>query len=169
MNNIEKALNTWYPDDNTKHFELLHPALALAGESGELLDLLKKHLFKPGVNWNDIGKHNISMIEDELGDWTYYDRIIEYIQNEQAFKKVELPDDMADTIIHLVTLNYVVSLFVYRLIVKNYFDDNSRISMQYIFGYILQNLDKDYQDIVDKNFIKLNPEDGSKHGWKGAK
>lgn len=168
MNNIEKALQTWYPDDNQKHLELLHPALALAGETGELLDLLKKHLFKPGVNWDDAGKYDIPMIEDELGDWTYYDRIIEYIQNEQSFKKIDLPENMAEVITELVTLNYIVALFVYRLIVKNHFDENSRISMQYLFSQILQYTGKGYQDIVNKNFIKLNPKDGSKHGWKGA-
>ena len=162
MNNTEKALNTWYPVDNPKHFDLLHPALALAGETGELLDLLKKHLFKPGVSWND-------KLDAELGDWSYYDRVIDYIINNTSFTSVRLPEEYAYEIVTLVTLNYVVAHFVYRLIVKNDFNQNSRLSMQQMFGEFLSMTDKDYQDIVDKNFVKLNPDDGSKHGWANAK
>lgn len=55
----ELALLTWYAADDPRHKELIHPAIALAGECGELLDLLKKEMFKPDVSWSDckICKH----------------------------------------------------------------------------------------------------------------
>lgn len=52
-NAIAKALKTWYPKDHSLHNDLLHPAIGLAGEAGELLDLYKKERFKEGVSWWD--------------------------------------------------------------------------------------------------------------------
>ena len=53
MTPIEKCLKTWYEPDHSLHLDPLHPALGLAGEAGELLDLYKKERFKDGVSWWD--------------------------------------------------------------------------------------------------------------------
>ena len=93
MNSIEKALKTWYPKDHPLHLDLLHPAIGLAGEAGELLDLYKKEAYKDGVSWWDCAYCNSSQPNhyenrclaifeptqytpktlDELGDlWFYF-------------------------------------------------------------------------------------------------
>jgi NTP pyrophosphatase (non-canonical NTP hydrolase) len=61
-----RALETWYEADHPLHSEKLHPAIGLAGEVGELLNLMKKHLFKPGYQADDLN------FLDELGDCLYY-------------------------------------------------------------------------------------------------
>lgn len=68
----ERALKTWYPEGHDLHRHPLHPTIALAGEAGELLNLLKKHRFKPGftATWDDV--------VDELGDCLYYLAILAY-------------------------------------------------------------------------------------------
>lgn len=47
-----RALETWYDDDHHLHDNLQPSVMGLAGEAGEMLDLLKKHLFKPGCKAN---------------------------------------------------------------------------------------------------------------------
>lgn len=48
---IEKALLTWYPKDHELHMDTRHPAIKLAGEAGEILDLYGKDQYKPGFDW----------------------------------------------------------------------------------------------------------------------
>ena len=45
---IQRALETWYEPDHPLHNDPLHPAIGLAGEAGELLDLYKKEQFVDG-------------------------------------------------------------------------------------------------------------------------
>ena len=68
----KRALKTWYPVGHPLHNDRLHPILALAGEAGELANLHKKVLYKPGFKADDL-----DYIE-ELGDCLYYVAILAY-------------------------------------------------------------------------------------------
>jgi NTP pyrophosphatase (non-canonical NTP hydrolase) len=69
---IELALKTWYSEHHEHHFNLEPNLLGLAGEAGEMVDVLKKDRFKNG--------HEVSRATwlDELGDFWYYLRIVSY-------------------------------------------------------------------------------------------
>ena len=43
----QQALNTWYHNGASLREQQIHALLGLAGETGELVDLLKKHFYKP--------------------------------------------------------------------------------------------------------------------------
>lgn len=68
----KRALKTWYPKDNALHMDKLHPILGLAGEAGELVNLWKKHNYKPKFLAS-----NADFI-DEMGDCLYYLAILAY-------------------------------------------------------------------------------------------
>lgn len=68
----ERALETWYEPEHPLHSEKLHPTIGLAGEVGELLNLMKKHHYKPGYQADDLD------FLDELGDYLYYFAILAY-------------------------------------------------------------------------------------------
>ena len=68
----QRALKTWYPRNHALHNDRLHPILALAGEAGELANLHKKVLYKPGFKADDL-----DYIE-ELRDCLYYITILAY-------------------------------------------------------------------------------------------
>ena len=67
-----RALETWYTPDHELEFNLQPSIMGLAGEAGELLDLLKKDLFKPNT---DVLPHHYL---NELGDCLYYLSIIAF-------------------------------------------------------------------------------------------
>jgi NTP pyrophosphatase (non-canonical NTP hydrolase) len=67
------ALRTWHDDRVPRETQIAHAALGLAGESGELADLIKKHLYKPGRD------ASADAIADELGDVLYYAIIIAHL------------------------------------------------------------------------------------------
>ncbi len=69
---IELALRTWYPKDHPLHLDPIHPAMGLAGETGEILNKRKKDLFKVNYEWSEFDEL------DELGDIWYYIRILFY-------------------------------------------------------------------------------------------
>ena len=62
----ERALNTWYAKPHPLYGDWRPAAMGLSGESGELLDLIKKHYYKPEFC------ANLSAIKDELGDVLFY-------------------------------------------------------------------------------------------------
>ena len=68
----KRALKTWYPEGHELHDHILLPVLALTGEAGELANLFKKDMFKPGFEAS-----NDDYIE-ELGDCLYYVAILAY-------------------------------------------------------------------------------------------
>ena len=99
------ALATWYDKSNPLHLDPRHPVIKLAGEAGEILDLYGKHEYKPGFDWwnckhcgqiENCGKLNnscpgyIPLILDELGDYSYYLRILAY-QKEMTFEDIGKP------------------------------------------------------------------------------
>lgn len=67
------ALRTWHGDDVNRSLQMIHAALGLAGETGELVDMLKKHLYKPG-NFT-----SRAAVADELGDVFYYVLILAHL------------------------------------------------------------------------------------------
>lgn len=67
------ALMTWHKHNVPRSFQISHAALGLAGETGELVDLIKKHLYKPGRT------ASAAQISDELGDVMYYVIILAWL------------------------------------------------------------------------------------------
>jgi NTP pyrophosphatase (non-canonical NTP hydrolase) len=63
-------LRTWHGGDVAPREQQIHAALGLAGETGELIDILKKHFYKPGYVAAQ------SQILDELADVFYYVAVI---------------------------------------------------------------------------------------------
>jgi len=66
----KRSLETWYYPDHELYHNLLPSVMGLSGESGELLELVKKINFKPGYI-----RTNTKLL-DELGDVLYYVSII---------------------------------------------------------------------------------------------
>jgi NTP pyrophosphatase (non-canonical NTP hydrolase) len=68
-----QALSTWHGDDVPLREQRLHALLGLAGETGELVDMLKKHFYKPG--------HEAApdRVKDELSDVLYYVAILSHL------------------------------------------------------------------------------------------
>ena len=75
MNDViqQRALSTWHSNGFPAHLQRDHAILGLVGEAGELADLHKKDVFKPG--------HESSKQEriDELGDVLYYVAILAHL------------------------------------------------------------------------------------------
>ena len=65
-----QALLTWYGDDTSIREQQIHASLGLAGETGELIDMLKKHFYKPGREASQ------EQVKDELSDVLYYVAIL---------------------------------------------------------------------------------------------
>lgn len=61
----ERVLKTWSSESDYSE-QLMHAAMGLSGEAGELLDLVKKGLFKPNYSLSR------DDLVDELGDCLYY-------------------------------------------------------------------------------------------------
>ena len=68
------ALRTWYPRAHKLHEDMLPSIMGIAGESGELLDKLKKIMFKPG--YDSIERND--ELREELVDVWYYVRVLAY-------------------------------------------------------------------------------------------
>lgn len=69
----QRALSTWHSNGFPIDLQRDHAILGLVGEAGELADLHKKDVFKPG--------HESSKQEriDELGDVLYYVAILAHL------------------------------------------------------------------------------------------
>ena len=68
-----QVLRTWHDNSVPVREQRLHAALGLAGETGELIDLLKKHFYKPGYEVNG------DKVKDELSDVLYYLAVIAHL------------------------------------------------------------------------------------------
>ena len=69
----QQALRTWHNATVPLREQRLHALLGLAGETGELVDLLKKHFYKPGH------EATREVVMDELSDVLYYTAVLSYL------------------------------------------------------------------------------------------
>ncbi len=161
------ALLTWYPIDSPLHLDARHPAIGLAGEAGELLNLYKKFEYKPGHSFD---KEKFIL---ELSDYSYYLRILAYIKGvtftslcieyAEIYQKRYTKDDI------LKLLNGLMSESSGLL---NHFIYDSTIGTGYLRGCtfyflaILHKLDTPLPVLLDLNYKKLNTE--TQHGWANA-
>lgn len=190
MNNaIELSLKTWYPKDHPLHLDPLHPALGLAGEAGELLNLYKKERFKDGVSWWDCARcghsqdgHNngectlsiypiglcpcesyTPKILDELGDAWYYLRILAY-QSQCEFvtylNKDNQQDNILDVLISINTFSGKILTMVSHGEKINTFLLNSVFNF-YLNALLL--LDFTLDQATESNWAKLSAR--GNNGW----
>ena len=68
-----QALSTWYGSDVPLKEQRIHALLGLAGETGELVDVLKKHFYKPGYEATQ------DKVKDELSDVLYYMAVLSHL------------------------------------------------------------------------------------------
>ncbi|HMT21663.1 MAG TPA: nucleoside triphosphate pyrophosphohydrolase family protein [Promineifilum sp.] len=68
-----QALRTWHNTTVSLREQRIHALLGLAGETGELVDLLKKHFYKPDR------EATREMVMDELADVLYYVAILSHL------------------------------------------------------------------------------------------
>lgn len=185
----EKALASWYKEGNELRLDPRHPLIKLAGEAGEILDLFGKHEYKPGFNWWNC-KHckatriqheaNINsakfcnkgytpLILDELGDFSYYLRIVTY-QQEVSFEMLcegftpftacleELLNDLAYR-----------SIKLHKMWLKTQKVNPYELQiLTFIFLTILERLEVPLEEVLALNYKKLNSED-TQHGWSAAR
>jgi hypothetical protein len=178
---IELALKTWYPKDHPLHSEMRHPAMKLAGEAGELLDLYGKHEYKPGFDWwycKKCGNNRHTQIDDcltyaplvldELGDFTYYFRIICYIAGIEMIPRKEPTFNSEwdiDNLLAVMAGNSCIILVEYL----DYGNLVNEASFHIIWGCLtalFEKLNTTWEEVIELNYIKLN--DSDYHGWKGA-
>lgn len=69
----QQALRTWHNTTAPLREQRIHALLGLAGETGELVDLLKKHFYKPDREATQ------AMVMDELSDVLYYVAILSHL------------------------------------------------------------------------------------------
>lgn len=186
---IEQALITWYPKGHPLHLDLLHPAIGWAGEGGELVDLLKKQLFKGGVSWWDCvhcgesgdwhsknnsfcgngwieSRHTVytPKVLDELGDFGYYQRIINYISKHPDCK---FDSEVDEITILLADLNLYSAQLLVDLIHRRKIDTGRLKLAQQRFDRILEIFDCSLDQLTELNWQKLK--DGDHHGWATAR
>ena len=187
------ALLTWYNNDNPLHFEPRHPVIALAGEAGELLDLFKKNEYKPNFSWwkckvcgfmpaekrrsevdyfaytcmNDAV--HTPLILDELGDYSYYLRILAYqkgVSFEELCECGYIPGYKLDMLLAMLNEHSAKALRDYIEIgmkpPRTILEFLSRLFLSVLVG-----LDTTLQTVLDLNYKKLNSEP-SNHGWHNA-
>lgn len=191
------ALRTWYSKDNPLHFEPRHAVIKLAGEAGEILDLYGKHEYKPNFSWwnckhcgYDKASHGDALycpiasfepifytplILDELGDYSYYLRILAY-QKELTFEEsYNLYQDVNhklfysnDDLLELLSdLNMASGEVLSRYLQANNVWSGRLADCVLYFMATLDNLDITLQQVLDLNYKKLNS-DPTNHGWRNA-
>ncbi len=195
-----KSLKTWYPVGHELHFDSRHPCIKLAGEVGELLDLYAKDEYKPNFSWwnckhcnhehtgicktwHNLGPDSddfyvcecndyIPLVLDELGDISYYLRILAYHKRVtfeafcsefEKYLNYYVKDDLLKLLTGLMNnSDTVLSDFV--------FDDIIELGhlkyCVYFFLAILHKLDCSLEKLLELNYKKLNTE--NQHGWRHA-
>lgn len=186
----EKSLASWYKEENPLRLEPRHPLIAMIEESGELMGCFKKHNFKPNWNWFErceckhVEAHHLAkgclvpgcscrgfypIILAELGDYSYYLRIVTY-QQEVSF---EMLCDAFEPF--TASLEELLNDLVYRSarLHKKWLKFNTIDKMElqvivFIFLTILERLEVSLETVLDLNHKKLNSED-TQHGWSAAR
>ncbi len=192
-----KALATWYSKDSPLHFDSRHPCIKLAGECGELLDAFAKNEYKPNFSWwvckmcsfmpadkkrseTDYyaftcmnGKEHTPLVLDELGDISYYLRILAYqkgVTFEALCSEFEKYLDyyVKDDLLKLLTCLMDSSSTVLNDFVHDEVIELGHLQYcAYFFLAILHKLDCSLSHLLDLNYKKLNSE-VTNHGWANA-
>jgi hypothetical protein len=171
---IELARRTWYPVDHEHHFNLEPSLLGLAGEAGEMIDLLKKERFKNGYKTNHKWLN-------ELGDFWYYLRIVSYQVTALGYCEYPLVEyKWNDHIIstskpfHIHSnINWLCAdmLAKFGLVPEwEIFQSSEQLASLYRFLLLrLQQLDCTIEQLTEINWQKLKP--GSERGeeWREAR
>lgn len=155
----ELALSTWYapddPDAPPKDGQILHACMGLAGEAGEMIDLLKKQMFaKPGFVYNP------ARDVDELGDFWYYLRVLAAL--------VEIPLPQGDVELN-ATEAIQVNLLGLILSTSSYILLGPPPEPDEIFNLCQRTCIRAAQlgwtmtEVTMLNWLKLR---GGNHGWK---
>ena len=180
---IAKALETWCPKDHPLHLDPLHPAMGLAGEAGKLIDLYKKELYKKGYSWWDCkncgkgqSEHYPSgrcktffecnrlytpLVLDELGDLTYYLRILMYQSQSIFLHRVDNNTPLIDTLAFLG--HYSNNLLIDVIRTKQV----SRNELEAVWFNVLRlcnHLETDLKTVLELNYAKLSAPGGN--GWQ---
>jgi len=176
---VKAALETWYNKADFRHLDPRHPAIKLAGEAGELLDLYGKHEYKPDFTWwqckhcNQIEafheavclKPFTSLVLDELGDWFYYWRILCYQDGNIALDTLEQAGLKGDIFSLLTDLaEHSVNLLVdYK---NGQFINTEELCLAgKTLLDILATLDCSIEKLAELNYRKLN-DDPTHNGWQ---
>lgn len=181
----EKCMPTWYDKNNPLYLDPRHPLIALAGEAGELLNLLKKHEYKPGFDWWNCkhcgmtkdyhtrfmcDKGYTPLVLDEFGDYSYYLRILMWqsrLSFEQATRDYK-PTDFSHSL-----ERYLCDLNLHSAKQYDYWLRSGKISkgryqrIVFAFMAILSKLDCTLDNLTELNYTKLNSEP-TNHGWKNV-
>ena len=157
---IDMALETWYLPDHPLYKDPFHPALGLAGEAGELIDLYKKEKFKISCSWWDRGINSMPLIIEELGDLTFYLRILLW----QAEYKGQLNAgafsvDIGEKLIDVFLLS--------SAILEDYYNIGLLVRIYGNVHLICSDLGTSIEKVMDLNYSKLKG--GDNHGWKKAR
>lgn len=194
------ALRTWYLPDNPLHFNPRHPCIKLAGEAGEILDAFGKEEYKPNWSWwqckscgrpkqhhNSQGLCNyqptpksladkettyLPLVLDELGDYSYYLRILAY-QKQVRFDELcgQYKSEWFDGVSLLIILS---SLIENSSALLSHYVHDKEIVLPFLvacavgFIAILHKLDTSLEFVLQLNYVKLNSE-VTAHGWKEAR
>lgn len=159
------VLLTWYPIDSPLHLDARHPAIGLAGEAGELLNLYKKFEYKPGYDF-DRGKFIL-----ELSDYSYYLRILAYIKGvtfEALCTYYNVNDYVSENLLDaLAHLNDKSAWILTQYVANQSVNINDLQIATLVFLAILHKLDCSLPHLLELNYHKLNSEE-SHHGWRDA-
>jgi hypothetical protein len=194
MTPIKKALATWYKPDSPLYKNPEPATLGLAGEVGELVDLYKKHVYKPRFDWMNCKYCGISpgspvgnfcqsgkpkethlvhtpIVIDELGDIWYYLRILAWMKNTSLHPAMpSIRSEEQRRVYHdlfCVTAMYKhAANLVFRL--DPLLVENDLQKIHFYLRIMLANLGYTIEKLTKLNYKKLNSE-SSNHGWKEAK
>lgn len=181
----EKALASWYKEGNELRLNPRHPLIKLAGEAGEILDLYGKHEYKPNFNWwnckhcktkiaqnNHLGVFGHSytpLVLDELGDYSYYLRIITYQQSISFEMLCDAFEPFSACLEELLNDLAYRSIKLHKMWLKTQKVNPSELQiLTFIFLTILERLEVSLEEVLTLNYKKLNSEE-TQHGWSAAR
>lgn len=156
------ALDSWYFPDNLLYLNPHHPLLGLAGETGEVLNLYKKHLYKPNFIWDD-------KIIEEIADCSYYLRIICFQQGVSFEMLCDGYTPFTACLEELLNDLAYRSIKLHKMWLKTQKVNPSELQiLTFIFLTILERLEVSLEEVLDLNYKKLNSEE-TQHGWSAAR
>ncbi len=149
---IDFSLKTWYPKNHPLHLNSIHPAMGLAGETGEILNKRKKDLFKANYEWHE----NDEL--DELGDCWYYIRVLSY---QCKMEMTSYPYRITDLDIIRTNLALNASKILLNIQTSKPFKKELQKCQMWLLSYLKQ-LEITLDELTVLNWEKLKP--GSKRG-----